>query len=200
MFQNVPVSGCLLDTEFMSISGHILDVQFCPEFLLKKFKWLCHHLYNVTYFKLYIIDSIFVRSSSLLNISRKVLNVSFALFTFFYKINLSIFRNIFSCPENVQFDLSGMRPEFFHVQNMSGLHVQIPDMKKFWISYLIIFLDIFRTYSNISGQIPDISMTFSWHSFFIGRPSRTELNRPHRIVHRPYRLESNWTELTGFLL
>jgi len=24
-----------------------------------------------------------------------------------------------------------MRPEFFHVQNMSGLHVQIPDMKKF---------------------------------------------------------------------
>ncbi len=44
---------------------------------------------------------------------------------------LETLSGIFSCPENVQFDLSGMHPEFFHVQNMSSLHAQIPDMKKF---------------------------------------------------------------------
>ncbi len=38
IFQNMSVSGCLLDMEFMTISGHILDIQFCPEFLFKKFK------------------------------------------------------------------------------------------------------------------------------------------------------------------
>jgi len=44
---------------------------------------------------------------------------------------LKTLSRIFSCPENVQFDLSEMRSEFFHVQNISGLHIQILDMKKF---------------------------------------------------------------------
>ena len=94
-----------------------------------------------------------------------------SFYIFFIKLIypfLETLSGIFSCLENVQFDLSGMRPEFFHVQNMFGLHVQILGMKKFWISYLIIFWNNFRTYSNISRQISNISMTFFWHSFFIG--------------------------------
>ena len=149
----------------------IFWTQFCPEFLLKKFKWLCHHLYNVTNFKLYIIDSIFARSSSLLNISRKVLNVSFALFTFFYKINLSIFRNIvrnffmsgkcsvwfvwdasriFSCPEYVWFTCTNSGHE--KILNIIFDH------------FLGHFPDIFKYIRTDSGNFDDVFLTF----LFIG--------------------------------
>src|SRR6266498_696543 len=106
----------------------------------------------VTNFKLYIIDSIFACSLSLLNTPRKVLNISFALFTFFIKL---IYPFLEYCPE---FSIRK------NVQNMSDLRVQISDMKNFWTPYLI-FFSFFGTFS---GHIRTFSMTFSEHSFFIG--------------------------------
>ncbi len=154
----------------MTISGYILNMQFCPKFLLKKFKWLCHHLYNVTNFILYIINSIFACSSSLLNISRKVLNISFALFTFFYKINLSIFRNIvwnffmsekcsvwfvwdasriFSCLEYIWFTYTNSRHE--KILNI---------IFDYFLGY---FPDIFKYIRTDSGHFDDIFLTFLFY-------------------------------------
>ena len=80
---------------------------------------------------------------------------------------LEILSKIFSCSENVQFDLFRMHPEFFYIQNMFDLHVQIPDMKKFWISYLIIFLrhfpNIFKYIRIDSGHFDDIFLTFLFY-------------------------------------
>ena len=86
---------------------------------------------------------------------------------------------IFSCPEYVQFYLSRICPEFFHVQNMSGknfwnfscpefvqficpdfVHVQktrqILDMKKN-------FPDIFQTCKKSGQQLWSFFRTFSGH-------------------------------------
>ena len=79
------------------------------------------------------IYSIFACSTNLISMTKKVMNVSFVLFAFFYKINLSFFGSniqnlsgIFSCPEFVQFKLSEflLCPEF--VQNFI--------LEKFWIN------------------------------------------------------------------
>ena len=101
MFQNVIVS----DIQFLSriCSGQI----FVRKSDSPKMNNIHYHLYDYLWlfisFKLYIIDSIFARSAILLRRWRLVLNVNFEYFTFFwffYKINLSIFRN--SCPKFVR--------------------------------------------------------------------------------------------------
>ncbi|SRR6266540_1767406 len=144
--------GYGIHDNFQTYSGHTILSGISAQKVQMIYAIICT---VITIFKLYIINNIFTCSSSLLNMSRKVLNVSLLFLHFFIKLIypfLEILSRIFSCPENVQFDLSEMRLEFFYVQNMSGLHVQYK----------------FQIYSNISGQIPDISMTFSGHSFFIG--------------------------------
>ncbi len=131
---------------------------------------VCHHYTIITNFKLYIINSIFACSSSLLNILRKVLNVSFALFTFFYKINLSIFRNIvqnffmsekcsvwfvwdvsriFSCPEYVWFTYINFRYE------------KILDI--IFDHFLKHFLNIFKYIWTDSEHFDNVFLTFLFY-------------------------------------
>ena len=57
---------------------------------------------------------------------------------------------------------------FFYIQDMSGLYVQILDIKNFQILDLIIFWNNFRTYLTFSVRYPDVFDTYSGHPFFIG--------------------------------
>ena len=99
----------------------------------------------------------------------------------FLEICVQVLSGIFLCPEFVQFKISVIfmssicpvnfvqnLSSIYYVQNLSSLYVQIPDIEIFSILHLIVFLNKFRTYSNTAGQIPDISITFSGHFFFIG--------------------------------
>ncbi|SRR6266540_4504225 len=150
MFQKVMSSGYGIHDNFQKYSGHTILSGISAQKVQMIYAITCT---VITDFKLYIIDSIFACSSSLLNTSRKVLNASFVLFTFFYKINLSIIaRNFF---------MSGKcQVSFISCPEYVCLYVQIPDMKKFWISYLIIFWDIFRTYSPITISLSQIQKKF----------------------------------------
>ena len=124
--------------------------------------------------------------------TKKVMNVSFVLFTFFYKFNLSFFGNniqnlsgIFSCPEFVWFICPEFIPNFScseFVLNSSGI---CPDLLSricpeflYWTNTGQILDEAkFRTLDlcQKNGQFPDILdnfrtflVTISGHLFFIG--------------------------------
>src|SRR5579862_1983874 len=127
--------------------------------------------------------------------TEKVMNVSFVLFTFFYKFNFFFFgnniqnlsrifyvRNLsrfvypefvqnFSCPEFVWNLSRFICPEFLYWTNTGQF------LDNFWMKpnskYCICVkkMDDFRTCKIYSGQFLDILMTFSGHLVFIGQRS-----------------------------
>ena len=122
--------------------------------------------------KFIIIDSIFACSANLLSMSRRVLNVNFALLMFFIKINLSFFRkcirnlsrifcikiypDIFRIQILIVRSLSSCLKYFrtfsvfrFFVRTNSG-HNKIPDSN--FYHFLGQKAGIFRTHPTISGH------------------------------------------------
>ena len=144
-------------------------------------------------FKLYIRDSNFAHSAILLRRWRLVLNINFVYFTFFwffYKINLSIFRN--SCLEFVQLiHLEFVRnlscPEFVQFICTNSGHEKISGKKV--DHFLGHFLDIHDNFQIFSGHILYNFRTFLFYRDVMYRthktlkPERLRVPRPLHIQH-----------------
>src|SRR3954471_24175435 len=104
-----------------------------------------------------VIHTIFASSASLLNMTRKVLNINFVFFAFFEFFIYPFFRNniqnlsgIFLCPELVSIKLS----EIFMSDRFRTFSV--------FIKVKIKMVDEFRTIETLKNSGQQFILSFSW--------------------------------------
>ena len=133
---------------------------------------------------IYIIDSIFACSASLLSMTKDVLNVNSVVFAFFCKINLTIFGNIiqdlsgillsgichvqisviFKCPKFVQLIYPESVQNFWCLKLLDKFRTQQNSTQKICVK----IMDIFWTHKTITGHFPNIFRHIPDIYFFIG--------------------------------